>query len=178
MVIYIFGGWITSSFIIIFVVCIILLAFDFWTVKNVTGRLLVGLRWWNYVKEDGSNEWIFESLEDTAELSPMDSRIFWWGLYISPVVWVLLLLIGLLRFKLEYLPIVVGGIVTGVSNVIGYLKCSNDAKLKMRHLVEQGFQQGSMAAMENSSIRNWIFSTLLATTIPSANNGPARTVAV
>lgn len=26
-----------------------LLAFDFWTVKNVSGRLLVGLRWWNKV---------------------------------------------------------------------------------------------------------------------------------
>jgi hypothetical protein len=28
----------------------LLLAFDFWTVKNVTGRLLVGLRWWNEVR--------------------------------------------------------------------------------------------------------------------------------
>ncbi len=29
--------------------------------QNVTGRLLVGLRWWNDVKDDGSNIWIFES---------------------------------------------------------------------------------------------------------------------
>ncbi len=28
---------------------VLLLAFDFWTVKNVSGRLLVGLRWWNEV---------------------------------------------------------------------------------------------------------------------------------
>jgi len=29
-------------------ICVLLLSsFDFWTVKNVTGRLLVGLRWWN-----------------------------------------------------------------------------------------------------------------------------------
>ena len=25
------------------------------------GRLLVGLRWWNDVKDDGSNVWVFES---------------------------------------------------------------------------------------------------------------------
>ena len=45
----------------LFITVILLLAFDFWTVKNVTGRLLVGLRWWNRVKEDGSSEWVFEA---------------------------------------------------------------------------------------------------------------------
>ena len=34
--------------------------FDFWTVKNVSGRILVGLRWWNEVKED-QTVWIFEA---------------------------------------------------------------------------------------------------------------------
>jgi hypothetical protein len=51
------------NFVGVFIVEILLLSFDFWTVKNVTGRLLVGLRWWNEIKEDGSSEWIFESLE-------------------------------------------------------------------------------------------------------------------
>ena len=40
---------------------VLLLAADFWTVKNITGRLLVGLRWWNKVNDDGSSEWVFES---------------------------------------------------------------------------------------------------------------------
>ena len=61
LVTYMFGWLFTSNFILSFVVIILLLAFDFWTVKNVSGRLLVGLRWWNEIKEDGSNEWIFES---------------------------------------------------------------------------------------------------------------------
>jgi len=39
----------------------LLLAFDFWTVKNVSGRLMVGLRWWNKIEEDGTSTWIFES---------------------------------------------------------------------------------------------------------------------
>jgi len=50
-----------SGFIVSFVAIIILLSLDFWTVKNVTGRLLVGLRWWNYVDEDGASHWVFES---------------------------------------------------------------------------------------------------------------------
>jgi len=50
LVFYLFSGTF-ANFIFVNVLCILLLAFDFWTVKNVTGRLLVGLRWWNYVRE-------------------------------------------------------------------------------------------------------------------------------
>lgn len=59
--VYLFGALFSSNHILISVITIVLLAFDFWTVKNVTGRLLVGLRWWNEIKEDGSNQWLFES---------------------------------------------------------------------------------------------------------------------
>ena len=58
---YVFCTVISASFVINFVLLIVLCACDFWTVKNVSGRLLVGLRWRNFVKEDGSNEWVFES---------------------------------------------------------------------------------------------------------------------
>ena len=30
-------------------------------VKNVAGRILVGLRFWNQVDEDGESYWVFES---------------------------------------------------------------------------------------------------------------------
>ena len=30
-----------------FIIVIILSSLDFWVVKNITGRLLVGLRWWS-----------------------------------------------------------------------------------------------------------------------------------
>ena len=44
---------------------VLLLAFDFWTVKNVSGRLMVGLRWWNKIEEDGTSTWMFESKKVT-----------------------------------------------------------------------------------------------------------------
>jgi hypothetical protein len=46
---------------LVFIIVVICSAFDFWFVKNVSGRILVGLRWWNEVKEDGTEVWIFES---------------------------------------------------------------------------------------------------------------------
>lgn len=60
---YILGGWFSDSFITIFVFTILLLSADFWTVKNITGRLLVGLRWWNYIDDDGQSHWVYESKE-------------------------------------------------------------------------------------------------------------------
>lgn len=60
---YLLGGWFTDSFIVQFVVTALLVAFDFWTVKNVSGRILVGLRWWNETSETGESIWRFESLD-------------------------------------------------------------------------------------------------------------------
>lgn len=58
---YIFFGWFNDSFITTFVFVILLLSADFWTVKNITGRLLVGLRWWNYIDDNGESHWVYES---------------------------------------------------------------------------------------------------------------------
>lgn len=160
---YMFGSWFTDNFIFIFVICIILLAFDFWTVKNVSGRLLVGLRWWSYVKDDGSNEWIFESLEDMAEISQFDSRVFWAGLYISPLWWSVLFLVGLLRLEFTYLPVVVAAFVLNSANVVGYSKCSSKAKEKMQGLNQDGSRTatGGIHALENGTFRSWIINFLL-----------------
>ena len=138
--------------------CIILLAFDFWTAKNISGRLLVGLRWWSYVREDGSNEWIFESLEDTAELSPLDSRIFWGAMYATPCAWAFLFIVGLLRLQIEFLPIVCAAIIMSGANIIGYVKCINNAKSK----AQQNNNGGSTAnVFSDSPMRNWIIGQLL-----------------
>jgi hypothetical protein len=59
------------TFTLSFVLIVLLLGFDFWTVKNVSGRRLVGLRWWSQMKEDGTEEWVFESRQvgtNTCEL--------------------------------------------------------------------------------------------------------------
>jgi hypothetical protein len=61
ILIYFFGDFFLQNFVLVFVLCVLMLVFDFWTVKNVSGRLLVGLRWWNETKEDGSTTWLFES---------------------------------------------------------------------------------------------------------------------
>lgn len=138
LLVYIFSGIFTSNFIFVSVICILLLAFDFWTVKNVTGRLLVGLRWWNYVKEDGSNEWVFESLDNLAEVDPNDSRIFWWGMYIPVAIWSTIFVLDVLKLNIQWLVVVVAALSMTLANLIGYIKCSNDAKQRVVKLMNQG----------------------------------------
>ena len=61
---FIFSSIFVKNFIVTFVITLVLIAADFWTVKNVTGRLLVGLRYWNEPSEDGKSSWRFESLRE------------------------------------------------------------------------------------------------------------------
>ncbi|CAH8357848.1 unnamed protein product [Eruca vesicaria subsp. sativa] len=60
---YILSALFFNSFVIIFVVTVLLAALDFWVVKNVSGRILVGLRWWNEINDLGESVWKFESLD-------------------------------------------------------------------------------------------------------------------
>ena len=48
--------------VLIFIITMLLLAIDFYYLKNIAGRRLVGLRWWNEVNvETGDSHWVFES---------------------------------------------------------------------------------------------------------------------
>ena len=50
------------SSVLIFIITMLLLAADFYYLKNIAGRRLVGLRWWNEVDTaSGDSHWVFES---------------------------------------------------------------------------------------------------------------------
>jgi hypothetical protein len=116
------------DYILTFVVTVLLLAFDFWTVKNVTGRLLVGLRWWNNIKEDGSNDWVFESKPPNIASNPVDHRVFWWSLYGYLVLWIVMAIVSALKLSISNLLIVAVAIVLNMANIAGYSKCDKEAK--------------------------------------------------
>lgn len=153
---YIFGRWFVrdandgADFIAFTVACILLLAADFWVVKNVTGRFLVGLRWWNKV-EDETTTWIFESAEDKA-INAFDRSVFWTVLYATPVVWGGLLLSGIFLFQFKWLLIVVIALALSLANVYGYYKCSTDQKARFQRMMQDGAQRGAMAMVQSSML--------------------------
>eukprot|EP00121_Abeoforma_whisleri_P003692 Awhi_evm1s3324 len=131
-----------------------LLSFDFWTVKNVTGRLLVGLRWWNHVRSDGTSKWIFESRKDNYQVNALESTIFWTTIYVTPVIWGFFFFTALIGLKFSWLTIVSVALMLNVANVIGYNKCQNDAKERMNSFVP-GFFSSTLVSQAASHFTNY-----------------------
>jgi len=144
IVMYLFGGLFGQDFLSIFVLLILLISFDFWTVKNVTGRLLVGLRWWNFIDEEGKSHWVFENRNDTKDKTneesfkatdrlsenTADSTIFWTALIIAPVLWFLLLLVTIFRLNIQWFMVVSLALVLTSSNLYGYIRCKLGGNFK------------------------------------------------
>lgn len=128
----------SSRFIVCMVTIILLLSCDFWTVKNVSGRLLVGLRWWNQVDENGMNHWIFESRKAQSQntASRAESRIFWLGLIVCPIFWILFFFSTIISLKVKWLAVVVMGLVLQGANLYGYIRCKMGGRSDLRDLAK------------------------------------------
>lgn len=157
LTLYLLGGLFQhgSNFITITVCCILLHAVDFWVVKNITGRLLVGLRWWAQVdlseNEYTSDEtrWIFESKEN-VKINSFDQTWFWTVLYVTPAVWMWFLFIGVMRLRLGWLITVMFGVGLNIANVYGYWRCSKDQKAKFQAMVQKGAEMGAVSAIRHN----------------------------
>uniref|UniRef100_A0A8C4X9W0 Golgi apparatus membrane protein TVP23 homolog n=1 Tax=Erpetoichthys calabaricus TaxID=27687 RepID=A0A8C4X9W0_ERPCA len=134
IIIYLFCDWFSKSFVACFVVIIILLSCDFWSVKNVTGRLLVGLRWWNQIDEDGRSHWVFEAKKvmtqenHTNSSTEAEARIFWLGLIICPLIWTVFFFSTLFSLKVKWMALVIAGISLQCANLYGYIRCKVGGK--------------------------------------------------
>ncbi|KAL7055523.1 hypothetical protein AAHC03_022948 [Spirometra sp. Aus1] len=145
LITYLFCSWFTTAFITPVICILTFFAVDFWLVKNVSGRLLVGLRWWNHVDPTtGKSQWLFESADtapasgQTTEPVPFGrsrqelaaqraatraSRLFWIGLFVFPLIWFLLLLAAILSLKLAWALVALCGCFMCSLNLYGYLRC-------------------------------------------------------
>ncbi|XP_074867150.1 Golgi apparatus membrane protein TVP23 homolog A isoform X3 [Carettochelys insculpta] len=131
IVTYLLCDWFSKSFVACFVTILLLLSFDFWSVKNVTGRLLVGLRWWNQIDEDGKSHWVFEAKKVSASIAASteaEARIFWLGLIICPVIWTVFFFSTLFSLKLKWMALVIVGISLQSANLYGYIHCKLGGK--------------------------------------------------
>ena len=117
--------------------------------KNVAGRLLVGLRWWNEVTDAGGSNWRFESLDASSSraINKKDATVFWWLLYGVPPVWLLLGIVALARLKVDYLIVVAIAVSLGSANAVGYTKCSKSASAAVRSYATSAITQGLTAAI-------------------------------
>ncbi|KAF4943338.1 hypothetical protein FGADI_13488 [Fusarium gaditjirri] len=156
VLIYFLGLWIIKSMIMIFIITILLLAADFYYIKNIAGRRLVGLRWWNEVDpQTGESQWVFESSEPgTKTVNPTDSRFFWLALYIQPMLWVLMAILALVRLQFLWLPLVVIALVLTIMNTLAFSRC--DKFSNASSIAGSAFGTGNLAgSLASNMVSNW-----------------------
>jgi len=143
---YFFSSLFTDSFVMVFVVCVILMAFDFWTVKNISGRLMVGLRWWNDVAEDGTSTWRYESIDDQSQVSRADYVIFWYSMYLAGITWAIFAFFAVLKLSVEWFLVCGVSLVLVWSNIYGFWNCSSE-RARVEQQVQSAISQGTVAAL-------------------------------
>ncbi|WVQ97661.1 hypothetical protein IAU59_004775 [Kwoniella sp. CBS 9459] len=126
--VYVLCGLFTDNYVLSIVLVVVLLSLDFWNTRNVAGRTLVGLRYWNEVDEEGESSWVFESRDPSRPANPIDAKMFWIALYAYPLGWLALLIVSLLKFNISFLPIVLLALVFNLSNLLGFTYADRDAQ--------------------------------------------------
>ncbi|KAF9068031.1 hypothetical protein BDP27DRAFT_1295587 [Rhodocollybia butyracea] len=141
--VYVISGFFTDNYVLSTVVVVVLLAADFWNCRNVSGRSLVGLRFWNTVDDDGESYWVFESRDPSRPANPIDSKMFWIALYVFPALWSSLLVVSILKLGLAFIPIVILALVFNMTNVVGFTYADRDAKQRWaNNVVSSGWSMG------------------------------------
>lgn len=139
LLIYIFSTLFFDGFVLSFVLVVVFCAFDFWTVKNISGRILVGLRWWNEVGADGQSKWNFESKPPGMFVAdPVDSRLFWTTIYVTPGIWSFLALVAILKFNFGWLLMTLVALLLSASNAYGYVQCDKEARSRLERMAKIG----------------------------------------
>jgi len=139
---YLLCGFFTENYILSTVIVVVLLAVDFWNCRNVAGRRLVGLRYWNQVDDDGESYWVFESRDPSRPANPIDSKMFWIALYAFPVFWLLVLILSFIKFSISFVPIVILALLFNCTNAVGFTYADRDAKQRWANSFAGGWNLG------------------------------------
>ena len=108
---------------------------------------MVGLRWWNEVKKDGKEVWIFESKNEKMEATA-DKSIFWTSLYVNGGGWAILFLFKLITLSITNAIIAFTMLIFAGVNLYRFFKCSKEQQGRLKkfgtkavsNMAKQGIQ--------------------------------------
>ena len=115
---------ILTSEAFVMIVVILFDAADFWYTKNISGRILVGLRWWNKFDPDTQQDiWTFESKNEIKEPS-IDRNTFWISLYGFTGAWLVLFIWECVKFNFVWGALCLISLAISGINTYGFFRCS------------------------------------------------------
>lgn len=95
-------------------------------------RILVGLRWWSKIDENGKETWYFESMGEVRQTNKTDSAVFWVAMYAVPICWVLFAVTSIFSLQFSQLTICAIGCGLAGVNLLGYIRCEKNHKSAVR----------------------------------------------
>lgn len=108
----------------VMIVVVLLVAGDFWYTKNISGRILVGLRWWNRYNPDTQQDiWSFESKNEIKEAN-IDRNTFWLSLYGFTGTWIVLFIWECVMFNFVWGFLCLICLAIAGTNTYGFFRCS------------------------------------------------------
>ncbi|CAK7198630.1 Golgi apparatus membrane protein tvp23 [Sporothrix eucalyptigena] len=158
LLVYLFGLLFTANKVLVFIITVLLLAADFYYLKNIAGRRLVGLRWWNEVDpQSGDSHWVFESSDPAANRvnNATDSRFFWLALYVQPLSWTALAVFAVFRFSVLWLPLLAIALALTITNALAFSRC--DKFSQASNLAGSAFSTTNLAGTLASGVANRFF---------------------
>ncbi|OJJ49289.1 hypothetical protein ASPZODRAFT_164819 [Penicilliopsis zonata CBS 506.65] len=126
LLMYLFGVLFIRNFVLVFILTLLLLSADFYYLKNIAGRRLVGLRWWNEVNTaTGDSHWVFESSDPNVRtINATDKRFFWLSLYATPALWIGLAVLAIVTLSsVIWLSLVAIALVLTITNTVAFSRC-------------------------------------------------------
>ncbi|KAI2828082.1 hypothetical protein CBS12448_7215 [Aspergillus niger] len=126
LLMYLFGVLFIKNFVLVFIITLLILSADFYYLKNIAGRRLVGLRWWNEVNtSSGDSTWVFESSDPTTRtITATDKRFFWLSLYVTPALWIGLAILAIIRLSsVLWLSLVAIALALTITNTVAFSRC-------------------------------------------------------
>ena len=136
IIFFLFFNIFTSNEALVMITVILLIAADFWYTKNISGRILVGLRWWNnYDVDTQEDKWIFESKNEIKEPN-IDRKTFWFSLYGFEAIWLILFIWECIMFNFTWAFLCLIALVIIGTNVYGFFRCSKIQQKKAAYLAK------------------------------------------
>jgi hypothetical protein len=69
---------------------------------KINVRILVGLRWWSDIKDDGEEVWRFDSYDFEFRANPVDKSFFWMSQVSYTGFWAVMFVLNALTFSIYW----------------------------------------------------------------------------
>ena len=117
---------------------------DFWMTKNISGRFLAGLRWYNLLKSETNTEiWVFEGKKEN-DSNMINRSIFWYSLYINDIIWIVLFIWEFIRLRFDWSFICLILIIFSFTNTYGFYKSSKIQQKGTKFLIKKYIVEPNM----------------------------------